>query len=656
MTASTTEPKPAESTPPESKSARHEHQDETPATPFVALYQERAARFTAEASELGARSRLVSNFRGLSFGVFAVSAIAWMTSDSNLWPTLTVLAGTVFGALVVVHSRVIQREDTALRWVQVNRDAIKRCSSTFKELTLDGGEFRNPIHPYADDLDLFGKGSLFQLINAARSQFGLRRTSSYLMNRCRPEEVLARQQAVQELSPLLDFRQELEALALNSAEPLDGQQNASQRAQKVVDPEPLLAWAESEPRLLKQPLLMWICRISPVLTTFWLGWAFFAGWHAITWVAPLLIHGLLLLTAQAYLSAVFSAVSSHQGAFLRYGPMLRLLEGLECNSALLVDLKRATATEGLPPSARMRQFERIVSWFEFRHNGLVYPFFNLWLLWDFQCVFQLERWQRSTGKQLRGWFRTLGELEALSSLAGFAHNNPDYAWPRFVDDRTCFEAKELAHPLILKGRVANDVSLSQAGKALLVTGSNMSGKSTLMRAIGVNAVLAQAGAPVCARALTMSALSVRTSMRISDSLEQGISHFYAELHKLKSVLDARDSDVPVLFLLDEILHGTNSRERQVGARWVLAELLKAGAIGAVSTHDSGLCTLPEPLMSAVEQVHLREITQGSEMTFDYKLRAGPVQSGNALRLMRSLGLHVPLEDEPAARALDPSTT
>src|SRR5690606_5832839 len=219
----------------------------------------------------------------------------------------------------------------------------------------------------------------------------------------------------------------------------------------------------------------------------------------------------------------------------------------------------------------------------------------------------------------------------------FAHNNPDFAWPDFVADRTCFEAKSLAHPLIFKGRVANDISLPSAGRALLVTGSNMSGKSTLMRAIGVNAVLAQAGAPVCAASLRMSALSVRTSMRISDSLEQGISHFYAELHKLKAVLDSRGGEVPVLFLLDEILHGTNSRERQIGARWVLSQLLQSGAIGAVSTHDSGLCTLPEPLMSAVEQVHLREITEGSEMTFDYKLRPGPVQSGNALRLMRSLG-------------------
>ena len=618
---------------------------------LVGLYQERLARFTTQAQELGTRSRLVSNFRGLSFGVFAVSAVGWMTAESLVWPVLTLVAGAVFVALIVVHSRVLQREDVALRWVQVNKDAAKRCSSTFRDLPLDGTEFRNPIHPYADDLDLFGKGSLFQLVNAARSQFGLRRMSSYLMNRCAPEEAQSRQEAVKELAPLLDFRQELEALALDSAEPLEPPTTTQPRKQ-VVDPEPLLAWAESTPRLLEQPLLRWVCRVSPVLTTLWIGWSFYAGWHAITWIVPLILHGLLLLTAQAYLSAVFNAVSSHQGAFLRYGPMLRLLEGLDCRSPLLQELKRATETERVAPSVRMRQFERIVAWFEFRHNGLVYPFFNLWLLWDFQCVFQLERWQQATGKQLRGWFRTLGELEALSSLAGFAHNNPDFAWPDFVADRTCFEAKSLAHPLIFKGRVANDISLPSAGRALLVTGSNMSGKSTLMRAIGVNAVLAQAGAPVCAASLRMSALSVRTSMRISDSLEQGISHFYAELHKLKAVLDSRGGEVPVLFLLDEILHGTNSRERQIGARWVLSQLLQSGAIGAVSTHDSGLCTLPEPLMSAVEQVHLREITEGSEMTFDYKLRPGPVQSGNALRLMRSLGLEVPLQDDAAARALE----
>ncbi len=406
-------------------------------------------------------------------------------------------------------------------------------------------------------------------MNRAHTRFGQRRLSAFLMNRCPPNELVERQAAVRELANLVELREELEALALASALPLSEQQAAkpsiSHKARKVVDPEPLLAWAESEPKLLQKPLLSIITKVLPVFTCVFIAWAMYQGWHAITWIGPLVVQGILLATAQAYTGAVFAAVSIHQGAFLRYGPMLALLEQTTAQSDLLVNLKKSAETKGVPPSARMREFERIVGWFELRHNGLVYPIINLVLMWDFHCVFALERWQKSAGKQVRGWFSTLGELEALSSFAGFAHDNPSYAWPKIATDRTCFEALELGHPLILKGRINNDIKIERGGTALLVTGSNMSGKSTLMRAIGINAVLAQAGAPVCARELTMGAVSVRTSMRISDSLEQGVSHFYAELHKLKAVLDARGGEVPVLFLLDEVLHGTNSRERQIGA-------------------------------------------------------------------------------------------
>lgn len=617
------------------------------------VYQRKAQEYTKQATELGERSRLLSNLRGLSFGVVVISAIGCFTSDAAAWRWVLFGSSVAFAILVAAHARVIRREELSLRRLQVNASALKRISGAFRELPEDGSEFRNPLHPCADDLDLFGKASVFQLVNRAHTRFGQRKLSSFLMNRCPPEELVERQAAVQELAELFDLRQELEALALPTAVPLAEQVStkprANHKAQKVIDPEPLLAWAESEPKLLKKPALSVLTKVLPVITCAYLAWAMYQGWHALTWIAPLFVQGVLLATAQAYTGAVFAAVSSHQGAFLRYGPMLALLEQTEAKSRLLVNLKRVAETNGMPPSVRMRQFERIVGWFELRHNGLVYPIINLVLMWDFHCVFALERWQQNAGKQVRAWFNTLGELEALSSFAGFAYDNPSYAWPKIVT-RTCFEATELGHPLILKGRVTNDIKIEQGGRALLVTGSNMSGKSTLMRAIGVNAMLAQAGAPVCARELTMGTVSVRTSMRISDSLEQGVSHFYAELHKLKAVLDARNGDVPVLFLLDEVLHGTNSRERQVGARWVLAELLRANAIGAVSTHDSGLCTLPEPLMSSVRQVHLREITEGAEMTFDYKLRPGPVQSGNALRLMRSLGIGVPLQDDTAVES------
>jgi DNA mismatch repair ATPase MutS len=343
---------------------------------------------------------------------------------------------------------------------------------------------------------------------------------------------------------------------------------------------------------------------------------------------------------------VFGAVSSTQGAFLRYGPMFQLIERLSLSSELVGSLQAGLRQSEVAPSVAMRRFERILGWFELRHSGLIHPVANFFLLWDAHCLLRLEGWQRAAGRHARRWFHALGEVEALSAFAGLSFDEPGFAWPEIAEGPARFEARGLGHMLLPSGfRVDNDVSLTEPGRALLVTGSNMSGKSTLLRAMGTATVMALAGAPVCARTLRISPLTLRTSLRISDSLAKGVSHFYQEVSRLKGALDATELGTPVLFLLDEILHGTNSEERQIGARWILAELLQRGAIGAVSTHDIALCRLPDALMSRVEQAHFRESVENGKMTFDYRLRPGPVTGGNALRLMRLVGLPVPLTNE-----------
>lgn len=617
-----------------------------PTSHVLELFSQRVARFTAEAEALGSRSRLVSNLRGLCFGGAAISGITALVRESGTLGWLSAALGIMFFVLVTVHSRVIAAEDLALRWVQVNKDALLRNSSRFKEIPENGARFSNAIHPYADDLDLFGPASLFQRICTARTHFGQQRLAAYLMNRANAAEIAARQEAARELAPQLDVRQRLEALAIAVAAPLAGSRSASDKS-ATLDAEPLLAWAEGPPGLSSKPSFVAVAWVSPIVVVSLVSAAWALDWHPLAWLLPLIAQALLLMSVRVHTAAVFAAVSSNQGLFLRFGPMLQVLEALEPSSQRLSELKRETqSTEQEPPSRAMREFERIVSWFELRHNGLIHPFVNGLLMWDVHCVLRLENWQRRCGKQLRQWFTALGEFEALATLAAAAHDNPDFVWPQVDEGTTHFQAIALGHPLLARdGRVTNDIDLGGAGKALLVTGSNMSGKSTLLRAVGVNAVLAMAGAPVCAQGLSMSPVAVRTSMRIRDSLDQGVSHFYAELRKLKGVVDALAGSAPVLFLLDEILHGTNSRERQIGARWVLAELLRKGAMGAVSTHDSGLCELPTPLMEHVRQVHLREIAEAGELRFDYKLHPGPVRSGNALRLMRSIGLQVPESDE-----------
>ncbi|HTQ43490.1 MAG TPA: DNA mismatch repair protein MutS, partial [Polyangiaceae bacterium] len=263
-------------------------------------------------------------------------------------------------------------------------------------------------------------------------------------------------------------------------------------------------------------------------------------------------------------------------------------------------------------------------------------------MWDVHCAAALLRWRARAGAHVRDWLEALAEVEALASLGGFAHEHPSFVFPELAPE-TMVEARGLGHPLIADDkRVGNDVRLPSAGRALVVTGSNMSGKSTLLRAIGVNVVLANAGAPVCATSARMGPTRIATSMRIDDSLEQGVSHFYAELRRLKRVIDLAQETgrAPVLFLLDEILHGTNSRERVLGACAVVKELLARGALGAVSTHDLGITALEKELGGLVENVHFEEQVRGEEMSFDYVLRPGIVQSSNALRLMRAVGIDV----------------
>jgi DNA mismatch repair ATPase MutS len=292
-------------------------------------------------------------------------------------------------------------------------------------------------------------------------------------------------------------------------------------------------------------------------------------------------------------------------------------------------------------SDEMASLARIVGFVDARRNDVFRLFIGPLLMWDVHGALALDRWRARAGRHVRAWLEAIGEIEALAGLAAFAFEHPEFAWPEAAEEAV-FEAKGLGHPLVGdEKRVGNDVRLPSAGTALVVTGSNMSGKSTLLRAIGVNAVLAYAGAPVCARAMRLGPARVATSMRIEDSLEQGVSHFYAELRRLKRVLDlAHSAGAPVLFLLDEILHGTNSRERVIGACAVVRELLSRGAYGAVSTHDLGITALGTELGGRVENVHFEEQVAADAMTFDYELRPGIVQSSNALRLMRAVGIDV----------------
>jgi hypothetical protein len=608
------------------------------------FYEARANKHRASWESLGRRSRLLSNLRGLTFAVWVLSwGFALFGSAGRVGVFLGSTALLAFIALILYHSRVIEREAVEARWIAVNEDAQARVSgNAWHKLASKGEQFRSEGHPYADDLDLFGRASLFQRLSVAKTHLGEARLANFLMQPSSVSEVLARQELVRELAPQLDLRQEIEVLARAT---LAAEKRGDKEA-LPTDLEPLFKWAETDQRLANQKLLSWLAWGLPGVTTLALALAYLHVVPAELAFIALLSHLYVLFSIRRARAEVSRMLATCEAAVLGIEPLFRLLEKDPPDGILRSSLDRELKSENARPSEACRSLRKIAGWFEMRHNGLIYPFINWYALWDLHCTLAFDAWRRQNGTMLRRWFALIGELEALSSLAGYYYDEPETCLAELVEDEVTFSADALGHPLLpATQRVANDVCTLQAGHGLLVTGSNMSGKSTFLRAIGVGAVLALAGGPVCAKRLRISPMSIATSMRISDSLASGVSHFYAELRKLKAVVGSADGKQPVLFLLDEILHGTNSRERQIGARWILAQLLHKNALGAVSTHDIELCELKGELADRLTLVHFRENVANDEMTFDYLLRQGPVTAGNALRLMRSLGLEVPLDGQ-----------
>ncbi|HEX5099549.1 MAG TPA: MutS family DNA mismatch repair protein [Polyangiaceae bacterium] len=605
-----------------------------------ALYEGRLERARQDAERWSSLSRSVSNFRGLSFIAAAGGGLSLLLGKAALASAaVTVLGLVAFAALVVWHARVLDRESAAQREAAVSSDALLRGTEQFKKLASDGRRFSGADHPYADDLDLFGPGSLFQRLSVAHTRFGEDALARVLRVPAPPAEIARRQAAVQALAGELDLRQRFESHGFSLV--TDERKGETVR-RPPPEPETLFKWALETTGVLSDGLVVLGARVLPLVTL--AGAVIWSrGITPFVFLGALVVQAALLARSSAACGHAFAACSASHGAFRTYAPMLELIEGLTLDAELLREQKARLENTGRKPSRVMAELDRILGWYDLRYNGLVYPIVNLLTLWDVHCTIALEHWRKRAGSSLEGWFQVIGEFEALSSLAGFRHDEPDFCFPVVKDDAPPFHAEALGHPLIARERrVTNDVVLETAGSALLVTGSNMSGKSTMLRSMGLAAVLAQAGAPVCARRLELAPAVIRTSLRVSDSLDSGVSHFYAEVKKLKSAIDATAQSGKVLFLLDEVLHGTNSRERQLGARWLLAELLQRGAAGAISTHDEELCRLPPELMSHVRLVHFRETVENDQMTFDYRLREGPVKAGNALRVMRLAGLDVPL--------------
>ena len=599
------------------------------------MYIERRARFGALRDDYNRRRYRAANLCvALFVGILLFLALGiWRGSVYFL---VAALLGVTF---VIAFRRQAQLDHEHNRFATlylINDEGPARIAREWSALPLRQPPAPTTDSQYAFDLDLLGHASLQHLLNTATTPAGQTVLESWLLDPTTPTTVRQRQAAVAELAPNVDFRDELTLFGR-----LSGMNQAAY--------ERFLAWAEGEPWLLGRPVLVWMSRILPVCTIL----AVIASLASLTtypvWLGFVVLNLLVTQAGGKEVERIIDQVAERQAVFLPYAGLFARIASEPFESPLLQRIQRDLATGDLDADTEMRRLGRIMQFGDLR-LAIFFPLIQAFLLWNFHTLWLLEGWQRTAGPHVRRWLETLAELEALAALATLTFDNPEWTFPDITEEQPAMlTARDLGHPLLAPGvRIGNDVSVGPPGTFLLVTGSNMSGKSTLLRAIGLNIVLAQAGGPTCATALRLPPIALATSMRIQDSLEYGVSYFLAELRRLKDVVDdacaAKESGQRTpFFLLDEILHGTNTSERQIAARRIVRYLLALGATGVVSTHDLTLGDAPD-LKAVSQQVHFTEdFTRGPDgptMHFDYRLRPGIATSTNALKLMEIVGLPV----------------
>jgi hypothetical protein len=575
--------------------------------------------------------RLYTSLAGLAASVVLYRAVSVWAAVAMGFATLL-----VFGYLAFQHQRVRRRLRYVEALVGINRRGLERATGQWAAFADTGAEFRDDGHPYATDLDLFGQASLFQWVSSATTPLGRETLARVLTDSPKDRsEILARQEAVTELARKLTWRQRFEAEGLLASERLE-------------PTEPLLQWATESYGAYLHPFVKLGVRVLPVLTILVVALYFFQ--QAIPWQVPLLfvlLHSLLMRVNGKERGRVLSLVYRYDARLGTYSRILELFEGQKFNAPWLV-ARQGRLRDGAGRSAyeQVHKLSKIAERISNRENAM-FLILNILLLWDYQCMIALGEWKAESGKRLRAWLDVLAETEALSSLANIRFEHADWAMPALTEETGqvaggpgAFAARKLGHPLITRSRVANDFALQAPSQISVLTGSNMSGKSTFLRTIGINLVLAYAGAPVCAEQFRCSLMNLWTSMRTTDNLEQSISSFYAEILRIKQIVEAASTAKPVCFLLDEVFKGTNSYDRHQGAKALIAQLQRAGAVGLVSTHDLELGDLEDDSDGRIKNYHFREYYQDGEIRFDYILRRGISTTRNALYLIRMMGIEV----------------
>jgi hypothetical protein len=588
-------------------------------------YTARRDRFQVEERVLERKFNRIGNWRlvvGLSAAVLAWFIFA--QHSLGLW--WLILPFITFLILVILHQRVIRRRTLANRAIAFYERGIARLKDEWIGKGNLGERFRDPSHVYSEDLDLFGPGSLFDLIAVARTTAGEDTLASWLLHPATLEEGTLRQTAVSELRPNLNLREDLALLAQDVRADVRIVALNSWGAAPIVNFPPMF-----------RPLaiVLAVLGVSGVIT-------FFAGLIPL-WplVAVLGCDFAIAFALRRRVTEILEDVEASGRDLQVFSALLARLEHEKFESLHLRQLCAALAVTGKPASTRIAKLSRLTDWLDSGDHIIVRAIRPL-VLYREQLALAFERWRSESGSQIGAWLHAVAEFEALSSLAGVAFERTDWRMPRLVEaPQARLAALSIKHPLLPgAGCVPNDLYLDRSQRLMVVSGSNMSGKSTLLRAVGLNAVLARAGGPVAADSLEITPLQIGASIRITDSLQDHRSRFLAEITRLRQIVDLTKSGHQVLFLLDELLSGTNSHDRRIGAAGIVRELLSANTIGLITTHDLALANIEQDISAGVVNVHFEDHMNGSEMLFDYKLKPGVVTRSNAIALMRAIGLGV----------------
>jgi hypothetical protein len=590
-------------------------------------YQQQLSLLNDEFAKLNTRKSLLGWLRFITLAAAFIAA--WKLWSLGLLITLPVFF-VLFGLFLFILSKDLNNNaaiENLNRLQKINKTEIEILNHHFTHLP-DGSNYKPETHEYATDLDIFGRASVYQYINRTNCGQGNKLFADWLLHPTFPDIILQRQQAVKELATEINWRQQLQSHGLATPITID--------IQKKIE-----YWLQQPNTFSENPFWKILKYLLPAIS-----FAFLI--LHLTGILPSTVFYPLILLMLAISFIISKLVMPSYFQLNKIAPQLeslsdstRWIEKKKFQAALLQQIKSKYKTGSVTTSQSIKKLKKNLDLLDIRLNPLVFIPLNTFLFWDLQQVFTLEKWKTANKQNVSDWFNALAEIESLSSLANFHFNHPENSFPVLSANEGVLIADSLGHPLIPKGQlVCNSFSTEGVNQVNLITGSNMAGKSTFLRSVGVNIVLAMMGSSVSAKSLILSPMKVLSSMRVSDNLEESTSTFYAELKKLKEVIDAVYNNEKVFLLLDEILRGTNSADRHTGSKALIKQLIHHKAAGLIATHDLELAKLADEFPDRIHNYHFDVQVANDELYFDYKLKKGVCMSMNASILMKKIGIEI----------------